>query len=199
MLANQSYFNSCFFIYHKLVGEAVAVDGTPFVCAQTPVLISTGEYAAMRAAAAGTLTFQEHDVGDTLRDISDAHNVLLDAYCNNNSNNNNNNDTIVDVTRTPNPLRSHSRRVSLQGDGSANRNYVLPVVSNITTPHLERTPRQRQLFRTSFDETDWLAINSADNAATAPNTVRNDNINNNTNGSNVIAEVAALVTTVTVD
>jgi len=178
-----------FILYLILVGTAVVIDGTPVLMAPTPNVINTVEFRANRrhfahyppnTAERGAL-FESATVGEpeTPRCVTEGfqYNCAVDSHAG-----------------TPEPPRRYSISESFDGqvlfdDGQVAAPAVamplpaeeteLPAEANLllSEARIGATPRQRQLFRGTFDGVDWLALNHSTSAAaldTQPNTARSD-------------------------
>lgn len=175
--------------FHFSVGTATVIDGTPVVMAPTPNVINTVEFRANRrnfahyppnTAERGAL-FESAgaDEPETPRCVAEGfqYNCAVDSHAG-----------------TPEPPRRYSISESFDGqvlfdDGHslAAPAVAMPLPAESALPveagHLlsearhGASPRQRQLFRGTFDGVDWLALNHSTSAAaldTQPNTTRSD-------------------------
>lgn len=166
----------------------MVIDGTPVVMAPTPNIINTVEFRANRrnfahyppnTAERGALFEPVAGEPETPRCVTEGfqYNCAVDSHAG-----------------TPEPPRRYSISESFDGQVLFDEGQALPA-SAVAMPlpaedelpaeasHLFRealhgaTPRQRQLFRGTFDGVDWLALNHSTSAAvldTLPNTMRSD-------------------------
>lgn len=185
------------------------IDGTPVVIAPTPVMINTAEFRANRrhfahyplntAERGARLVTSEPETPRCLAE-GFQYNCAVDSNAG-----------------TPEPPRRYSDSISESFDGQAlfgfgdghraNAVVAMPLpaededISSEGQLMLEAmqgaTPRQRQLFRGTFDGVDWLALNHTSSAGaqeTLPNTSRTEEHNTNevVDTSRVAEETAAV-------